>query len=137
MASDHAGLTLKNHLKQYLKGLGYDVIDHGCETQASVDYPDFAKLVAYDVQKGAVWRGILICGTGIGMALAANRFSQVRAASITDVFSAKMARAHNDLNLLCLGGRVVGIGLAEEIVKMFLATEFEGGRHQKRLEKIE
>jgi ribose 5-phosphate isomerase B len=102
-----------------------------------VDYPDFAKLVANDVQKGFVWRGVLICGTGIGMALAANRFSGVRAASLTDISSAKMARAHNDLNLLCLGARVVATDLAEKILKIFLETEFQGGRHQKRLEKIE
>ena len=126
IASDHAGLTLKNHLKQHLKDLGYEVVDRGCQTQESVDYPDFAKLVANDVQKGSAWRGVLICGTGIGMALTANRFSKVRAASITDIYSAKMARAHNDLNLLCLGGRVVGIGLAEEILKIVEQKNLKG-----------
>lgn len=133
---DHAGFVLKKEVLKVVQDLGFEVIDHGCHSPERVDYPDFARLVAQDVQKGKVSSGILICGTGIGMAIAANKFKGVRAASLADVFSAKMARQHNDLNVLCLGGRVMGVGVAQLITETFFKTKFEGGRHQERLEKI-
>lgn len=137
IANDHAGLYLKKEIVELLKKLGHTVTDHGCHTDASVDYPDFAKLVAHDVASGKADRGILICGTGIGMAITANKIKGIRAANVSDVFSALMTRKHNDANILCLGARVVGSGLAVLITETFLATDYEGGRHQKRVDKIE
>ncbi len=137
IANDHTGLVLKQEIVEVLKKMGHEVADHGCYSALSVDYPDFAKLVARDVQGKTCDFGILICGTGIGMAITANKFKGVRAASLTDVYSTLMARKHNDLNVLCLGSRVLGAGLAALIVETFLATEFEGGRHVARVGKIE
>ena len=137
IASDHAGFHLKTEIITVLKNLGYEPVDHGCHGTESVDYPDYAALVAADVQKGNVEKGILICGTGVGMAITANRFSGVRAASLVDEYSTIMARKHNNLNVLCLGSRVIGAGTATLIVETFLCTAFEGGRHEKRVEKIE
>jgi ribose 5-phosphate isomerase B len=137
IASDHAGLHLKMDIVTLLKSLGYEPIDHGCHTSESVDYPDYAALVARDVQSGKTPRGILICGTGIGMAITANKFSGVRAASLVDEYSTLMARKHNNLNVLCLGSRVIGTGTAALIVETFLKTPFEAGRHEKRVEKME
>lgn len=120
----------------FLEQKGLSVQDAGCQSLQSVDYPDFAALVAKNVQSKTSDCGILICGTGIGMAITANKFKGVRAASLTDVFSTQMTRKHNDLNVLCLGARVIGVGQAQAIVDAFLNTEFEGGRHSGRLDKI-
>lgn len=136
IGSDHAGLEIKREIINLLIDLGYDYIDYGTETPESVDYPDFGELVSSDVSKGIVARGILICGTGIGMSIVANKFPNVRAALCNELFSAKMSRLHNDANILVLGGRIVGRDLAKEIVKVWLTTPFEGGRHLNRLKKI-
>ncbi len=134
--SDHAGVDLKKELLERAKELGYEIEDLGTMSHESADYPDFAHLVANEIarERGL---GLLVCGTGIGMSIAANRHKGVRAAVCEDVFSAKMARKHNDANLLCLGARVVGPGLAQEILEAFLVNEFEGGRHSRRVEKME
>jgi ribose 5-phosphate isomerase B len=137
IACDHAGVALKLEVIAYLKALGHEAVDHGANEGERVDYPDYAKLVAADVAEQKADRGILICGTGIGMALTACKFKGIRAASVIDIYSTEMTRKHNDLNVLCLGARVVGAGLALRIVDAFLHTEFEGGRHLKRVEKIE
>lgn len=137
IGSDHAGYTLKSVVLGHVQELGHEVVDLGTDGLDSVDYPDFAKLVAGKVAEGAVDCGILVCGTGQGMAMTANRFDGVRAAVVADVFSAKGTRAHNDANVLCMGERVIGSGLALEIVDAFLATEFEGGRHARRVGKIQ
>jgi ribose 5-phosphate isomerase B len=134
--SDHAGLELKGALKAHAVELGFTVADLGTHDGASTDYPDWAHLVAQQVAAGAGW-GVLVCGTGIGMSIAANRHRGVRAALCGDVFSAKMTRAHNDANVLCLGARVVGGGLALEIFDAFVGAEFEGGRHQRRIDKMD
>lgn len=137
LGCDHGGIILKQVLIKALEKLGCLVIDHGCHDGASVDYPDYAQKVAGDVAAGRAERGVLLCGTGIGMAISANKTRGVRAAAITDVYSAQMTRRHNDLNVLCLGGRVVGAGLAELLVETFIKTEFEGGRHADRIAKME
>lgn len=137
VACDHGGIGLKPTVLAVLQKHGCEVVDHGCHDTASVDYPDYAAKVAQDVSSGKADRGILICGTGIGMAITAGKFKGVRAAAITDAYSMLMTRKHNDLNVLCLGGRVVGAGLAEHLVEIFLTTDFEGGRHAARLAKIE
>lgn len=131
---DHAAFALKERLKQHLRENGYDVIDVGVKDKQSVDYPDFGNAVASRVSSGAVERGILLCGTGLGMSMVANRHPHVRAALCNDLFSALMSRRHNNANILVLGGRVVGDVLALEILQTWLKTEFEGGRHQKRLD---
>lgn len=136
IGSDHAGLELKTEVISLLRELGHQCLDHGTDTPASVDYPDFGEKVSYDVSKGKVDRGILICGTGIGMSIVANKFPFVRAALCNDLFSAKMSRLHNDANILIMGGRIIGKDLAKEIVRTWLETTFEGGRHQGRLQKI-
>ncbi len=136
IASDHAGLELRRELVNVLKELRAEVDDVGPTTNASVDYPDFAKQVCRSVVAGDYTFGVLVCGTGIGMSIVANKYRGVRAAVCTTEFEARMARAHNDANVLCLGQRVVGAGLARSIVEAFVATPFEGGRHQKRLDKI-
>ncbi|GAQ94829.1 ribose 5-phosphate isomerase B [Thermodesulfovibrio aggregans] len=136
IASDHAGFELKQIISQMLKNKGYEVIDMGTESSCSVDYPDYAEAVSKAVSDGSVERGILICGTGIGMSIVANKFKNVRAALCNDLFTAKMSRLHNDANILCIGGRVVGKDLAIEIVNIWFNTSFEGGRHLRRLEKI-
>lgn len=136
IGSDHAGLQLKEHLATRLRGQGHDVEDIGTHTNASVDYPDFAVQVARAVAGGSAERGVLVCGTGQGMAMAANRVPGVRAAVVADTFSARATRGHNDANVLCLGQRVIGAGLAEDILDVFLTTAFEGGRHAGRVAKI-
>ena len=133
---DHGGFEHKCAIVKFLKEQGYEVKDFGTDSNASVDYADYAKAVALSVKSGESEKGILICGTGIGMSLAANKVKGIRAAVCGDYFSAKFTRAHNDSNILCLGQRVVGEGLAIELVKIFLATEFEGGRHATRIAKI-
>lgn len=135
IACDHAGLHLKESLLLRL-GLLHDVVDLGTHSAESVDYPDFAGAVAGQVREGTVTRGILICGTGIGMAIAANKYTGIRAAVIHDSFSARASIEHNNLNVLCLGARVVGDDLAWEVVQTWLGAQFAGGRHQRRLDKI-
>jgi ribose 5-phosphate isomerase B len=136
IASDHAGLELRRELVSALQELRVEVNDVGPTTNASVDYPDFAKAVCKAVAAGEYPYGVLVCGTGIGMSITANKYRGIRAALCTSEFEARMTRAHNDANVLCLGQRVVGAGLARSIVEAFVATPFEGGRHQKRLDKI-
>lgn len=136
IGSDHAGFGLKQEVVEILKGLQHDVTDCGTDNTASVDYPDFGEKVARMVSKGEVERGILICGTGLGMSMVANKFPNVRAALCNDLFTARMSRLHNDANVLVLGGRVIGKDLATEIVKTWMMTPFEGERHMRRLTKI-
>lgn len=131
---DHGGISLKEEIVAVLKDMGQDVDDRGCYSTDSVDYPDFAKAVCSKVQDGTCDRGILICGTGIGMSMVANRFEGIRAALCHELFTARMSREHNDANVLCLGARVVGPGLAEEIVRTWVSTEFSGGRHLRRIQ---
>lgn len=136
IGSDHAGYELKEFIKQQLSNLGYEAEDFGTHGTESVDYPDYGTQVARAIDSGDYDRGILICGTGLGMSMVANRHSGVRAALCHDPFSAMMSRKHNDANILVLGGRVIGTELARQIVKTWLETPFEGGRHQARLEKF-
>jgi ribose 5-phosphate isomerase B len=133
---DHGGLTLKNEVVGLVAGLGHQVEDVGCLTAEAVDYPVYAAAVCRQVMDGRSERGILICGTGIGMSMAANRFPQIRAALCHELFTARMSREHNNANVLCLGARVVGPGLALEIVRTWLATSFAGGRHQHRIDML-
>lgn len=136
IASDHAGIRLKKIIKELLEKMSVKHDDYGTDSSESVDYPDFAEKISREVLRGKVDRGILICGTGIGMSIVANKFPGIRAALCNDLFTAKMSRMHNDANVLVIGGRIVGDDLAKEIVKIWLDTEFEGGRHMCRLEKI-
>lgn len=133
---DHRGLNLKMAIMELLSELGHEYEDLGCYDTGSVDYPDTGGKVAQAVAKRRVDHGILVCSTGIGMSIAANKVPGVRAALCHDTFSAQRSRAHNDANVLCLGEWVVGEGLAKEIVKAYLSAEFEGGRHARRLEKV-
>jgi len=137
IASDHAAFDLKQHLVAFLKGMHHEVDDLGVRRMESVDYPDFAHRLAEGVGRGDGVQGILICGTGLGMSMAANRHAGIRAALCHDAYTAAMARKHNDANVLCIGARVLGIGVAEQVVRVFLSTPFEGGRHQRRIDKIE
>jgi len=137
LGSDHGGYQLKENLKEYLKGLNVEYIDFGCENEKSVDYPDIGFKVAIEVKSGKYDRGILICGTGIGMSVVANKVRGIRAALCYNEFTARCAREHNDANILVLGGRVIGSGLAEEIVKVWLKAKFcQKERHINRLNKI-
>ena len=137
IGSDHGGFELKEEILKFLKTIAnITVIDFGASGRDSVDYPDFGRKVAEAVSAGDVDRGILICGTGIGMSIVANRYPKVRAALCHDHFTAQMSRLHNDANVLVMGERVIGRGVACDIVKTWLDTEFEGGRHQTRLDKI-
>lgn len=136
IASDHAGRELKEDLKEYLKGMGFDVVDMGVDNDKSVDYPDYGAPVAEKVSSGELAKGVLLCGTGIGMSILANKYRRVRAALVSDVYTARMAKEHNDANILVIGGRIVGKGLAREMLKSWLEARFEGGRHQRRLDKI-
>ncbi len=131
---DHGGIDLKNTVITVLKDLGYTVDDQGCNSTESVDYPDFARSVSSLVVEGKCECGILICGTGIGMSMAANRIPGIRAALCNEMFAAKMSREHNNANILCLGARVIGPGLAAEIVRTWMTSEFAGGRHQRRID---
>jgi len=137
IGSDHAGYALKEFVKAYLTELQLPVEDCGVNSEASVDYSDIGLQVAQKISDDTKRRGILICGTGIGMSIAANRIKSVRAALCNDLFSAAMSRRHNDANLLVMGGRVIGTELAKEIVRVWLDTAFEGGRHQRRIEKLD
>jgi ribose 5-phosphate isomerase B len=137
IASDHGGFGLKKHLAGRLSDWGYQVTDLGTDSEESVDYPDFAVKVAKEVAAGRHSIGILICGTGLGMSMTANRFPGIRAAVCTSAYMSRMARAHNDANVLCLGERVVGFGEAEHILETFLSEKFEEDRHQRRIGKID
>lgn len=136
VGADHAGYELKKVIVDHLSGLGYQVEDVGTNDGDSVDYPDYAALVAGPVSGGDHARGILICGSGIGMAIAANKFAGVRAAPCNDPECARLSRAHNDANVLTVGARSVSVAVAKSIIDTFLDTEFEAGRHQKRVDKI-
>lgn len=136
IASDHAGFELKKRILEYLKTEGVKTSDFGPQNADSVDYPDYGIKVARAVLQKEFERGIIICGTGVGMSIVVNRFPGIRGTLCGDVYTAKLCREHNDSNILILGGRVVGMGLANEIVHIWLHTPFEGGRHQRRLDKI-
>jgi len=137
IGSDHAGLDMKNEVIAVLKTMGHEYLDFGTDTPQSVDYPDFGEMVSHAVSQGKADRGVLICGTGIGMSIVANKFRRIRAALCNELFSARMSRLHNDANILVLGGRIIGKDLAAEIVKTWMTTPFEGGRHENRLKKIQ
>ncbi len=137
IGADHGGFHLKEDLKEFILELGHEVKDVGTYSEESVDYPDIAHAVAKDVVSGEVERGILLCGTGIGIGIAANKVPGIRAALCHDTFSAHASREHNDANILTMGERIVGKGLARDIVKIWLESEFEGGRHERRVQKIE
>jgi ribose 5-phosphate isomerase B len=136
IGSDHAGFELKEEVVRILKGLNMEVVDCGTDNTGSVDYPDFGEKVSRLVSSGEIERGILICGTGIGMSMVANKFPNVRASLCNDLFTARMSRLHNDANILVMGGRIIGRDLASEIVKTWMSTPFEGERHLRRLHKI-
>ena len=135
IGSDHGGYNLKKEIITYLTSQGYELQDVGCYSIDSCDYPVIAKDVAQKVLE-TKQKGILICGTGIGVSIVANRFEGIRASHCTDTYTARMTRMHNDSNILCLGERITGVGLALDIVDVWLKTEFEGGRHQKRIDMI-
>ncbi|MEZ4272002.1 MAG: ribose 5-phosphate isomerase B [Myxococcota bacterium] len=137
LASDHAGAALRAQIIEHLRQSGREVVDLGPEAGQSVDYPDYALKVSREVAAHKDALGILVCGTGIGMSMTANRVTGIRAAACTHEYMARMARAHNDANVLCLGERVIGTGVALGIVDTFLATEFEGGRHSRRVSLID
>ena len=136
IASDHRGYHLKEQIISILRNKGHQVEDDGCSNTESSDYPDFAVLVARKVSSGAVERGILICGTGIGMAITANKFPGVRAAPCTDEVTAEISRRHNNLNVLCLSGDMLSPRIVERMIEVWINTPFEGGRHERRVEKI-
>lgn len=136
VGADHAGYDAKEHLKRWLAARGHDADDVGTHGTASVDYPDFAGQAARKVAKGEADLGLLLCGSGIGMSIAANKVKGVRAAVCGEPFSARLARRHNDANVLCMGARITGPGLMEEILAAFLEATFEGGRHVQRVDKI-
>lgn len=136
IGSDHAGYVLKEYLKPIIIGWGHEVRDVGCHCEAPVDYPDIAEEVVLTVKCGQAELGLLVCGTGQGMAIAANKIPGIRAAVCNDEFSARAAREHNNVNILALGARVVGSGVAESIIREFIEASFIGGRHQKRLDLI-
>jgi ribose 5-phosphate isomerase B len=136
IASDHGGINIRQEIMKLMDELGIQYEDFGCECATSVDYPDYALPVAEKVAKGEFDRGILICGTGIGMSIAANKVKGIRCALVHDVYSAKLTRQHNDSNILAMGERVIGPGLAREIAQTWLTSEFEAGRHANRIGKI-
>ena len=137
IGADSAGYELKEELKSYISEKGYELIDCGTDSSASCHYPEFASAVAKGVQANLDSSlGILVCGTGIGMSIVANKYDGIRASVCGDTFSARMTRMHNDANVLCLGARVIGAGLAKDIVELFLSSEFEGGRHKVRVDMI-
>ncbi len=136
IASDHAGFDLKELLKNELQGAGHTIVDLGTASTTSVDYPDFGKALARAIRDGQAERGVLVCGTGIGIAMAANREPAVRAAVVHDATSARLARQHNDANVMALGARLVGPEVARDCLRVFLETPFEGGRHAPRVAKL-
>ncbi len=136
LGCDHGGFEHKNAILDHLTKMGHNVTDFGIYENASVDYPDIAAKLCSSIQKGENTLGILVCGTGIGMSIAANKHKGIRAAACSEHFSAKYTRLHNNSNVLCLGGRVIGVGTALELCDLFINSEFEGGRHQNRIDKI-
>lgn len=136
IGSDHAGFELKEFLKAFLRARNIEVVDWGVAEETAADYPDIGQAVAEKISRQEFARGILICGTGIGMSIVANRFPGVRAALCHDLYTARLSREHNDANLLVLGGRLLGKGLAQEILRVWLESEFQGGHHQRRIAKI-
>lgn len=136
LGADHAGYIIKDRIKELLQREGYEVVDFGTHAEDSVDYPDYAKQVAESVSQAECLRGILVCGTGLGMAMTANKFRGIRAATCNDTYSARMAAEHTDANVLCVGARVVDADHALAIVKEWLKGKFGGGRHQRRIDKI-
>lgn len=136
LGADHAGFRLKQLLAQHLKSQGHEVVDLGTDTEESVDYPDFGAAVGRAVAGGDADLGVCVCGTGIGIAMAANKVPGVRAATVHDATSARLTRQHNDANVICLGERLTGVEVAKDAVDAFLAASFEGGRHQRRVDKI-
>lgn len=137
IGSDHGGFELKEKVVKFLKGNGYEILDLGCNSTDSVDYPKYGRIVGEAVVEKKADKGIVICGTGIGISIAANKVKGVRAALCTNTTMARLTREHNDANVLAMGGRIVGDVLALEMVDIFLTTEFEGGRHQKRVDLLE
>lgn len=137
LGSDHGGFEYKNAIVEHLNSLGYEVTDIGTDSTASCDYPDIAKNLVKQILDKKAEKGILICGTGIGMSIVANRSKGIRASVCNDTYTARLTKMHNNSNVLCLGQRVIGIGVAIDIVDTWLNTEFEGGRHQKRIDKID
>lgn len=137
LGADHGGYELKNHIKAHLEAQGFEVVDVGTNSAESCDYPIFASRLCQRIQNGEAELGILVCGTGIGMSMAANKHRGIRAACCSDTFSARLTRNHNNANVLCLGARVVGAGLALDLVEAFVNAEFEGDRHTRRLSLIE
>ena len=136
IGSDHAGYSLKIRIIAHLRELGWEVIDKGTDSEASCDFADFADAVCKNIQNGVTELGILICGTGIGMSMAANKHRGIRAAACSDVFSARLTREHNNANVLCFGERVVGYGVACDLVDAFLGATFQGGKHQRRVDQV-
>ncbi|MFC4545023.1 ribose 5-phosphate isomerase B [Paenactinomyces guangxiensis] len=136
LGSDHGGIRLKEEIKNLLREMGLEYDDVGCDCESSVDYPDYARPVAEKVAQGEYDLGILICGTGIGMSISANKVKGIRCAVVSDEFSARMSREHNNANILALGERVIGPDLARSIVRTWLTAEFQGGRHARRVAKI-
>ncbi|PWM06908.1 MAG: ribose 5-phosphate isomerase B [Clostridiales bacterium] len=136
IASDHGGYDYKQELIPYIESLGHQVLDLGCHGPASVDYPDYGIPCAQAVARGEADRGVVICGTGIGISISANKVPGIRCALCTDPVMARLTREHNDANMLAMGGRIIGIELAKGIVQVFLSTEFSGGRHKTRIDKI-
>ena len=136
IGSDHGGYELKEHIKKYLDEKGVEYKDFGCYDESSVDYPDIAQKVCASINGGECENGILVCGTGIGISIAANKINGIRAAHCHDIYSAEMTKRHNNANVICMGGRVIGRELAFKIIDAWLGAEFEGGRHQTRIDKI-
>jgi len=137
LASDHGGYALKEHIKQYLKKRDIEIIDLGTDSEESVDYPDFGKACGEFIASGKADKGIIVCGTGIGISIAANKVKGIRCAVVTNTYMAEMSKRHNNANILALGGRVLSLEEAEAIVDTWLDTEFEGGRHQRRVDKLD
>lgn len=136
IASDHGGYDLKMTLKDCLKGLGFETLDLGCHDRSSVDYPDYADAVAKAIEDKEATRAVLVCGSGIGISIAANRYPHIRAALVDNRLSAELSRQHNDANVIVFGGRVIGVDIAKDCLNGFLTTKFEGGRHQGRIDKM-
>ena len=136
IGNDHAALELKNHIVDYLVKEGHEVVNFGTDTPASTDYPIYGARVAHAVANGECERGVVICGTGIGISISANKVKGIRCALCSEPVSAKLTRQHNDANILAMGARIIGPAMAEEIVHTFLTTEFEGGRHSRRVDLI-
>ena len=137
LGADHGGFELKNRLSEFLRSEGHEVIDNGTNSPDSVDYPDFAKPVAHDILEKRAELGLLVCGSGIGISIAANRFKGIRAALVTNPDYARLSRQHNNANIIVFGGRFTAFEDAKEWLKIFLSTPFEGGRHERRIEKID